>query len=60
MIKEITFPCLQCSHVDVCRYEKDMKLLDEQLIKIDTNSPYAKINVTCDKFSSKEQFLKRG
>ena len=60
MIKEINFPCLQCSHVDVCRYEKNMMVLSEQLKSIEPESPYANINITCDKFSSKEQFLKRG
>ena len=60
MIKEINFPCLQCSHVDVCRYEKDMMVLDEQLRPMETDNPYANINITCDKFSSKDQILKRG
>jgi len=60
MMKEINFTCTQCSHVDVCCYVMEMKKLDEQLKQCDANVPYVRLNVNCDKFTSKEQIFKKG
>ena len=59
MMKEINFPCSQCSHCDVCIHVPNMKVLDEQLKECNADVPYAKLNVSCSKFISKEQTFKR-
>lgn len=59
MVKEINFPCMSCSHFDVCIYTANMRLLDEQLKQCAADAPHAKINITCDKFASKEVYSQK-